>query len=159
MLSFRSSSRKPVKSAARPPLPAPGTASVADNLRFGPAQRGESISVQNIDELLRRVGLEGYSSRTVTNLSGGEAQRVSFARTLANSPSVLLLDEPTSALDEESRVGVEAVIRNTVVDSNLTCVLVTHDMSQAVRLAQSALVLDSGRVARYGLITEVLHAY
>jgi putative ABC transport system ATP-binding protein len=149
--------RRKIGLVTQRPFLFPGT--VADNLRFGPAQRGESISVQKIDELLRRVGLEGYSSRTVTNLSGGEAQRVSFARTLANSPSVLLLDEPTSALDEESRVGVEAVIRNTVVDSNLTCVLVTHDMSQAVRLAQSALVLDSGRVARYGLITEVLHAY
>jgi putative ABC transport system ATP-binding protein len=149
--------RRKIGLVTQRPFLFPGT--VADNLRFGPAQRGESISVQNIDELLRRVGLEGYSSRTVTNLSGGEAQRVSFARTLANSPSVLLLDEPTSALDEESREGVEAVIRNTVVDSNLTCVLVTHDMSQAVRLAQSALVLDSGRVARYGLITEVLHAY
>jgi putative ABC transport system ATP-binding protein len=149
--------RRKIGLVTQRPFLFPGT--VADNLRFGPAQRGESISAQNIDELLRRVGLEGYSSRTVTNLSGGEAQRVSFARTLANSPSVLLLDEPTSALDEESREGVEAVIRNTVVDSNLTCVLVTHDMSQAVRLAQNALVLDSGRVARYGLITEVLHAY
>jgi len=135
----------------------PGT--VADNLGFGPAQRGQSMSAEMIDELLKQVGLEGYGSRTVTNLSGGEAQRVSFARTLANSPSVLLLDEPTSALDEESREGVEAVIRKTVVEGNLTCVLVTHDMAQAARLAHYALLLEAGRAVRYGLITEVLHAH
>lgn len=131
---------------------------VSDNLRFGPAQRGESITAATIDELLWQVGLEGYGSRTVTNLSGGEAQRVSFARTLANSPSVLLLDEPTSALDENSRQDVELVIRKTVLDRKLACVLVTHDMSQAVRLAGAALVLEAGRVLRYGMVSEVLHA-
>lgn len=148
--------RRRVGLVTQRPFLFPGT--VSDNLRFGPAQRGESISAETIDELLRQVGLEGYGSRTVANLSGGEAQRVSFARTLANSPSVLLLDEPTSALDEDAREGVESVIRHTVLDRKLACVLVTHDMGQAIRLAQIALVLEAGRVLRYGTITEVLHA-
>ena len=148
--------RRKVGLVMQRPFLFPGT--VSDNLRFGPAQRGESITAATIDELLRQVGLEGYGSRTVTNLSGGEAQRVSFARTLANSPSVLLLDEPTSALDEDSRQDVELVIRKTVLDRKLACVLVTHDMSQAVRLAGVALVLEAGRVLRYGTVTEVLHA-
>ncbi len=73
----------------------PGT--VEQNLRFGPSQRGESLSQDSIDQLLTRVGLKGYASRNIANLSGGEAQRVSVARTLANSPLALLLDEPTSA--------------------------------------------------------------
>ena len=148
--------RRKVGLVMQRPFLFPGT--VSDNLRFGPAQRGESITTATIDELLRQVGLEGYGLRTVTNLSGGEAQRVSFARTLANSPSVLLLDEPTSALDEDSRQDVELVIRKTVLDRKLACVLVTHDMSQAVRLAGVALVLEAGRVLRYGTVTEVLHA-
>jgi putative ABC transport system ATP-binding protein len=148
--------RRKVGLVMQRPFLFPGT--VSDNLRFGPAQRGKSISPETIDELLRQVGLEGYGSRTVTNLSGGEAQRVSFARTLANSPAVLLLDEPTSALDEDSRQEVESVIRKTVLDRKLACVLVTHDMSQAVRLAGAALVLEQGRVLRYGTVTEVLHA-
>ena len=62
----------------------PGT--VADNLRFGPAQRGETLPPESIEELLVQVGLRDYAGRDVANLSGGEAQRVSVARTLANSP-------------------------------------------------------------------------
>ena len=64
----------------------PGT--VADNLRFGPAQRGVTLGPEAIEELLTQVGLKHYAGRDVANLSGGEAQRVSVARTLANSPLV-----------------------------------------------------------------------
>jgi len=134
----------------------PGT--VEQNLQFGPLQRGDSLSKDSVEELLSRVGLKGYASRNVANLSGGEAQRVSVARTLANSPLVLLLDEPTSALDETSKREVEASIQTIVRDQGLTCVLVTHDTAQAARLAERALVLESGRVIRNGPINEVLHA-
>lgn len=134
----------------------PGT--VEENLRFGPLQRGESLSKDSIEELLGRVGLKGYASRNVANLSGGEAQRVSVARTLANSPLVLLLDEPTSALDETSKREVEASIQTVVRDQGLTCILVTHDTAQAARLAERALMLESGHVTRNGPISEVLHA-
>src|SRR5271166_414544 len=134
----------------------PGT--VAENLQFGPRQRGESLSHESIEQLLTRVGLKGYASRNVANLSGGEAQRVSVARTLANSPLVLLLDEPTSALDETSKLEVESTIQNIVRDQGLTCVLVTHDTAQAARLAERALLLEAGRILRAGPIEEVLHA-
>ncbi|HET8668529.1 MAG TPA: ATP-binding cassette domain-containing protein, partial [Terriglobales bacterium] len=79
----------------------PGT--VADNLRFGPRQVGEELPEKAVEQLLEEVGLPGYASRTTENLSGGEAQRVSLARSLANRPIVLLLDEPTSALHEEAK--------------------------------------------------------
>jgi putative ABC transport system ATP-binding protein len=134
----------------------PGT--VEENLQFGPRQRGESLSHESIEQLLVGVGLKGYSSRNVANLSGGEAQRVSVARTLANSPLVLLLDEPTSALDEASKLEVESAIQNVVHDRGLTCVLVTHDTAQAARLAERALLLESGHVVRIGTVSEVLHA-
>jgi putative ABC transport system ATP-binding protein len=134
----------------------PGT--VEQNLRFGPLQRGESSSQDSIEQLLARVGLKGYAGRNVANLSGGEAQRVSVARTLANSPLALLLDEPTSALDETSKLEVESCIQNIVRDQGLTCVLVTHDTAQAARLAERALVLEAGRMVRLGPTSEVLHA-
>lgn len=134
----------------------PGT--VADNLRYGPAQRGEKLPDESIADLLAQVGLKGYSERNVANLSGGEAQRVSVARTLANSPLVLLLDEPTSALDDAAKFEVEASIQRVVRDQNLTCVVVTHDLAQAGRLAERALVLEAGRIVRSGFVDEVLHA-
>jgi ABC-type multidrug transport system ATPase subunit len=134
----------------------PGT--VEENLQFGPSQRGETLTRDSIEQLLTRVGLKGYASRNVANLSGGEAQRVSVARTLANSPLVLLLDEPTSALDETSKREVESSLENVVRDQGLTCILVTHDTAQAARLAGRALVIENGRIVRSGPTNEVLHA-
>ena len=134
----------------------PGT--VADNLRFGPAQRGALLSQEAIDNLLSEMGLQGYSGRDVAHLSGGEAQRVSVARTLANSPLVLLLDEPTSALDDAAKLEVESSIQKVVRDQSLTCVVITHDIAQAARLAHRALLLDAGRIVRAGSVSEVLHA-
>jgi len=134
----------------------PGT--VAENLRYGPAQRGDTFSEDAISQLLSKVGLGDYSSRNVANLSGGEAQRVSVARTLANSPRILLLDEPTSALDEASKIEIEALLRNIVSNLRLTCVLVTHDKAQAARLASRVMVLENGHIIRIGSMEEVLHA-
>jgi len=134
----------------------PGT--VIDNLRFGPRQRGKLLSESRVEELLSRVGLPSYGARDVANLSGGEAQRVALARTLANEPEVLLLDEPTSALDEDSKAEVEALVRQITRDRGLTSVLVTHDRMQAARLAQRGLVLEGGRIVRDGPVGEVLGA-
>jgi len=132
--------------------------SVADNLRFGPRQRGENLTDERIEKLLAGVGLAEYRSRDVANLSGGEAQRVSFARTLANSPEALLLDEPTSALDEDSKREVEQIILQIGREQGIACVLVTHDPAQASRLAQRAVVMEAGRIVRAGKIGEVIRA-
>ena len=132
--------------------------SVAQNLSFGPRQRGETLSDARAQNLLARVGLPGYGARDVANLSGGEAQRVSLARALANSPVILLLDEPTSALDDDAKSGVESLIRDIIHQSFLTCVVVTHDVSQATRMANRVMLLESGRATRVGSVEEVLHA-
>ena len=132
--------------------------SVADNLRFGPRQRGENLSDAVVSGLVAEVGLPDFASRSVDNLSGGEAQRVSLARALANSPVVLLADEPTSALDEEAKRGIERLIVNIVRQHGLTCVIVTHDTAQAGRVATRVLVMDTGKLKRIGPTQEVLSA-
>lgn len=134
----------------------PGT--VAENLRYGPGQRGERFPVEGIEGLLARVGLPGFAARDVSNLSGGEAQRVSLARTLANEPEVLLLDEPTSALDDAIRGEVEDLIGSLAEEQGLTCLMVTHDMAQARRMASRAVVLKDGRLVAEGPLEEVLDA-
>lgn len=131
---------------------------VASNLRFGPAQRGETLPEGEIASLLERVGLPGFAARNVANLSGGEQQRVSLARSLANRPEILLLDEPTSALDEQAKAGVEELIRKLVNENSLTFVLVSHDRDQARRLCHRVAFIESGRLVRIGTPEEVLLA-
>ena len=131
---------------------------VATNLRFGPAQRGEAMPEDEIASLLERVGLAGFAAQEVSVLSGGEQQRVSLARTLANRPEVLLLDEPTSALDEQSKLGIEELVGALVRDRGLTCVMVTHDRDQARRMCHRVIVLEAGRLVQVGLTMEVLGA-
>lgn len=132
----------------------PGT--VAENIRFGPRQHGETLDDEAIARLLEQVALPGFAARNVANLSGGEAQRVAFARCLANGPDVLLLDEPTSALDDAAKHGIEALVREIVAASRLTCLIVTHDTAQAARVAQRVMVIEKGKLGRFGSLQEVL---
>jgi putative ABC transport system ATP-binding protein len=133
----------------------PGT--VAENVAFGPLQRGERLLAEQIAALLQRVGLPGYQERDVSNLSGGEAQRVSLARTLANAPETLLLDEPTSALDESSARGIEDLVLDIIRERRMTCVIVTHNTAQARRIADRTLILEAGKLVTAGPTNEVLH--
>jgi len=146
--------RRRVGMVMQSPYLFPGT--VADNLRFGPRQRGKDLSREDIEQLLARVNLSGYADRDVGKLSGGEAQRVSLARTLANEPEILLLDEPTSSLDENTQQDVEQLICDIIRDGGLTALIVTHDKDQARRVAQQAMVMESGRMVDLGPVKEVL---
>jgi putative ABC transport system ATP-binding protein len=148
--------RRRVGMVLQSPYLFPGT--VADNLAYGPRQRGEEIAKEQIDRLLDRVGLDGYADRNINNLSGGEAQRVSLARTLANKPEILLLDEPTSSLDDASEQDVERLIKQIIADEQLTSLIVTHDMDQAIRMAKLALVMEAGEKIRFGPVEKVIHA-
>jgi putative ABC transport system ATP-binding protein len=132
--------------------------SVADNIRFGPRQRGTELPDAEIDALLEQVALAGYAGQDVQHLSGGEAQRVSLVRTLANKPQVLLLDEPTAALDDAAEHAVEQLICDLIRQHQMACLLITHKPAQAQRLAQRALQMEQGRMLKLAPIEEVLHA-
>jgi putative ABC transport system ATP-binding protein len=148
--------RRRVGMVTQSPYLFPGT--VVENLRFGPQQRGKDLSRGVMDQLLASVNLSGYAERDVGKLSGGEAQRVSLARTLANEPGILLLDEPTSSLDDNTQQDVERLICDIIHDGDLTALIVTHDKGQARRMAQLAMVMESGRVVDFGSTKEVLGA-
>src|SRR5712671_4430355 len=132
----------------------PGT--VGANVSFGPRQRHETLSPQQIAALLERVGLPGYENRDVSNLSGGESQRVSLARTLANVPEALLLDEPTSALDDVSARAIEELVLTINRERRMTCVIVTHNTAQAHRIADRTMILQAGKLVAIGPTKEVL---
>ena len=148
--------RRRVGMVMQAPYLFPGT--VADNLQFGPAQRAEQLSDDNISALLDQVGLSGFANRDISHLSGGEAQRVSLARTLANGTEILLLDEPTSALDDAAQQNIEVLLKRIIAQQNLTCLIITHDMDQAARLANRVLILKDGCLVQIGSITEVFNA-
>ncbi len=111
-----------------------------------------------VDELLVRVGLDPavYRARWPETLSGGEQQRVSLARALAAEPRLLLLDEPFGALDPVSRDDLQAALLEIVREDGLTVVFVTHDMSEALLLADRIAVLEDGQIAQLGTPTELL---
>ncbi len=115
---------------------------------------------RRVDLLLERVGLDpaGYRTRMPETLSGGEQQRVSLARALAAEPRLLLLDEPFGALDPVSRDQLQEALLEIVGELGLTVVFVTHDMSEALLLANRIAVLEAGRIAQLGTPAALLRA-
>lgn len=104
---------------------------------------------------LERVGLDpALLDRTATDLSGGEAQRMCFARALATEPHVMLADEPTASLDGASRRTIEALGRD-LADGGMPFVWVSHDVVQLRRLADHVIVLVDGAVAATGSLAEL----
>ena len=127
---------------------------VEDNIIFGTSIHGICIDVGDI---LNLVGLEpDMSSRDVSTLSGGQAQKVTIGRALAVGPRVLLLDEPTSGLDPTATLQIESLVRQLVKTLGLTCVFVTHDIEQAKRVGDGALLLIDGQKVEEGPIHDIL---
>ena len=130
---------------------------VAGNVEFGlrmaglaPAQR-----VQRVRDLLVLVGLGGFESRDVATLSGGEAQRVALARSLAPNPDLLLLDEPFGSLDRGLRDRLTDELPQVLSEAGTTAIHVTHDHDEAFSLADRLVVMESGRILRVGPPGEV----
>jgi len=103
-------------------------------------------SRENALAALEQVELTDLADRWPLTLSGGQAQRVSLARALARRPDVLLLDEPFGALDALTRSSMHALLRRLFVEHRPTTLLVTHDVDEALAIADRVLVLRDGRV-------------
>ena len=124
--------------------------SVAGNVEFGPKVAGlaEAERRARVTEALELVGLAGAEERDVATLSGGEAQRVALARSLATRPEALLLDEPLGALDGPLRQRLQDDLRALFERLGLTVVHVTHDVGEAFALGDRVAILREGRLAQ-----------
>ena len=100
--------------------------------------------------MLERVNLSGYEKRKVTSLSGGEAQRVALARSLATEPKVLLLDEPLSALDAPLRKKLRSNIRDVHNRTGVTAIYVTHDREEAFAISDRIIIMKDGHIVEEG---------
>lgn len=124
---------------------------VAGNVAFGLRMHGVDAARRDarVHEVLELVGLGALSSRRVASLSGGERQRVALARTLAPKPELLLLDEPLGALDRRLRDRLLDELPELFARTDTTVVYVTHDYSEAERLASTIAVMADGQIDRH----------
>lgn len=122
---------------------------VAENIRFGRRFATHRASFENDYALglLRRFGLDGLADRYPDQLSGGQAQRVAIIRAAAIRPRLLLLDEPFSALDPAVRGELRSWLAELAAELGITVVLVTHDVDEALELADRIVLLsEAGRI-------------
>jgi NitT/TauT family transport system ATP-binding protein len=121
---------------------------VLDNVGFGPKMRGVGREARDAIamEYLQLAGLAHAADRYPAELSGGMQQRVGVVRALANEPDVLLMDEPFASVDAQTRLTLQEELIRIWLDRRTTVLFITHDVPEAVFLANRVVVLSKGRV-------------
>jgi molybdate transport system ATP-binding protein len=120
--------------------------SVAENLRCVQKHKDE----QQIQELLALTELQALAERKPETLSGGQKQRLAIARALVRKPNLLILDEPFSAIDQETRIKLQQEILKIHKRYNLTTILVSHDLTEVLRLSDYIIEIGNGKILRQG---------
>ncbi len=128
---------------------------VAQNIGFGLQGDGDSNRHGRVDQMLELFELSGLEPRYPHQISGGQQQRVALARVLARQPKLLLLDEPLSALDATLREQLRRELRRLLAEFGIPVVVVTHDRTEAIALADQVAVMESGRIRQIGSMQEV----
>jgi len=126
--------------------------SVQKNVEFGLRVRGIRPAERSARarETLSLTRIEHLAKRRITEISGGEQQRVAMARALAIRPSLLLLDEPLSALDAKLREELRAELRRLLAELPITTIYVTHDQTEAMSLGHEMIIVNEGRIEQTG---------
>lgn len=115
---------------------------VRQNIDLGPKMRGE-VEDGRAEQLLSKMGIEGTGDQYPTELSGGMQQRAEIARLLANDPEIMLMDEPFSALDALTKEIMQELLLQIWDDDNRTVVFITHDVEEAIFLADRVLIMTA----------------
>jgi sulfonate transport system ATP-binding protein len=124
-------------------------ARVLANVEVGLGRERNSVDAQaRAGKALAEVGLADKRGQWPATLSGGQKQRVALARALVGNPRVLAFDEPLGALDALTRISMQRLLERVWRDQGFTAILVTHDVSEAVALADRVLLIEDGRIAR-----------
>lgn len=127
---------------------------VKENLEFA-LEKNQSTKI--VKELIELIELGELQNRKPTTLSGGQKQRVALARALVKKPSILMLDEPLSALDYEIRFKLQQYILQVHQEFNLTTILISHDISEILRMSDHIIEIEDGKIIREGKPTEVFN--
>lgn len=127
---------------------------VAENIGLIPEMKkiNKKEIAKRVDSLLKQVDLDPkvYKNRLPEDLSGGEKQRIGILRAIAANPKILLMDEPFSALDPISRSQLQDLVKDLHRDFKITTVFVTHDMREAIKLADRICLMRDGKVVQIG---------
>ena len=123
---------------------------VFENVAFGLRRSGVKEVRNRVAEMLDLVQLSGYEKRRPSEISGGQAQRVALARALINRPKLLLLDEPLGALDLKLRREMQLTLKRIQTEVGITFLHVTHDQEEAMTMADTIAVMNTGRVEQLG---------
>jgi len=120
---------------------------VRENVAFGlKRQKLDKTEIDSrVNEMLSRVGLQGFEKKKVTELSGGQRQRVAIARSLVMKPSILLLDEPLGALDRKLREHMKVELKLLQKEIGTTFIYITHDQSEALVMSDKIAVMHEGK--------------
>ena len=125
---------------------------VGENLKFA-LKKGQDKNIVN--DLIEIVNLGDLQFRKPDTLSGGQKQRVALARALVQKPKILLLDEPLSALDQEMRIKLQQYIIQVHREFKLTTILISHDISEIIKMSDCLIEIEEGKIKSKGLPTEV----
>ena len=134
---------------------------VAENVGLIPEMKkmDKKEIYKKVDSLLEQVDLDPkvYRNRLPEDLSGGEKQRIGILRAIAANPKVLLMDEPFSALDPISRSQLQDLVKKLHNDFKITTVFVTHDMREALKLADRICIMRSGKIIQIGSPDDIVN--
>lgn len=128
-----------------------------ENITYGLKNKPNISSKEEVDDLIKLLGLEVHLNKNINQLSGGQKQRVALARTMVMKPKILLLDEPLSALDGVIKESIKEKIKTIAKDFNLTTIIVTHDPEEALTLSDKVLIIDHGEISQFGKPEEIIH--